>query len=163
NGDVSTRSRGAGRACDLFLCRVRIVMRSFIYCLLASLILAGCNSGSAVEALQIAGPSRDTTSSIVRPGAPLPAAGRRGSVAAASALAEPEHLDAPALEQVAMITPRPAPVRPQAPATRKIYNQRFEDAKPIDFGKVTPRHYPVHGVDVSRWQGDIDWVRLRQH
>ena len=37
----------------------------------------------------------------------------------------------------------------------------FRDAKPINFGRVKPKHYAVHGVDVSRWQGDIDWVKLR--
>ena len=43
----------------------------------------------------------------------------------------------------------------------RIYSHRFKDAKPINFGKTKPRDYPVHGVDVSRWQGEIDWVKLR--
>lgn len=56
--------------------------------------------------------------------------------------------------------------RPNAPAPRraergKIYAQQFRDAKPINFGRVKPKHYAVHGVDVSRWQGDIDWAKLR--
>jgi lysozyme len=43
----------------------------------------------------------------------------------------------------------------------KVYGQRFGDAKPINFGKVAPRHFAVHGVDVSRWQTNIDWATLR--
>ncbi|MGL4199660.1 MAG: glycoside hydrolase family 25 protein, partial [Allorhizobium sp.] len=38
---------------------------------------------------------------------------------------------------------------------------RFSDAKPMNFGKVKPKHHAVHGVDVSRWQGNIDWATLR--
>ena len=44
----------------------------------------------------------------------------------------------------------------------KIYSQRFRDAKPINFGHHSPRAYQVHGVDVSRWQGNIDWDKLRE-
>lgn len=43
----------------------------------------------------------------------------------------------------------------------QIYSHRFRDAKPINFGTTSPRKLAVHGVDVSRWQGDIDWDTLR--
>ena len=43
----------------------------------------------------------------------------------------------------------------------KVYGHRFGDVKPMNFGKVAPRHFAVHGVDVSRWQANIDWERLR--
>lgn len=43
----------------------------------------------------------------------------------------------------------------------RVYGHQFRDAKPINFGKVAPRSFAVHGVDVSRWQGEIDWPRLR--
>ena len=43
----------------------------------------------------------------------------------------------------------------------KIFAHRFRDAKLINFGRSSPRKLAVHGVDVSRWQGDIDWDRLR--
>jgi len=68
---------------------------------------------------------------------------------------------------VAMLAPPVSPLAaPEEPAARsatrhRVYNQRFSDAKPINFGKVKPKHHAVHGVDVSRWQGDIDWPRLR--
>src|SRR3546814_17791668 len=56
------------------------------------------------------------------------------------------------------------PESPRGPASRsRVYGQRFRDAKPINFGKVAPKHFSVHGVDVSRWQGDIDWATLRKH
>ncbi len=38
---------------------------------------------------------------------------------------------------------------------------RFVDLDPHDWTDRSPWNYPVHGVDVSRWQGDIDWNRLR--
>lgn len=69
-------------------------------------------------------------------------------------------MPAPTARPVAMMMPKdPSP----SPSTKgpRIYNQRFRDAKPINFGRVTPRHHPVHGVDVSRWQGEIDWATLR--
>ena len=42
-----------------------------------------------------------------------------------------------------------------------IYQANFRDAHPVDFGPDSPEELAVHGVDVSRWQGDIDWARLR--
>ena len=42
-----------------------------------------------------------------------------------------------------------------------IYSRQFRDAKPINFGSSSPRKLAVHGVDVSRWQGDIDWQKLQ--
>ncbi|WP_424832594.1 GH25 family lysozyme [Ruegeria sp.] len=33
----------------------------------------------------------------------------------------------------------------------------FGDADPHDWEGRHPDHYPVHGLDVSRWQGPIDW------
>jgi lysozyme len=60
--------------------------------------------------------------------------------------------------QIAMV----APAMPTIPdADGQIYGHRFRDAKPINFGRSSPRKLAVHGVDISRWQGDIDWVRLR--
>ncbi|NKW82392.1 glycosyl hydrolase [Ochrobactrum pecoris] len=53
----------------------------------------------------------------------------------------------------------PARLTPQERS--KIYSHRFRDAKPINFGRSSPRKLAVHGVDVSRWQGNIDWVKLR--
>ena len=34
---------------------------------------------------------------------------------------------------------------------------RFSDLDPYDWSGITPAHHPVHGIDVSRWQGKIDW------
>lgn len=38
---------------------------------------------------------------------------------------------------------------------------RFLDHDPHDWTDRSPWHYAVHGVDVSRWQGTIDWPRVR--
>lgn len=32
----------------------------------------------------------------------------------------------------------------------------------MDFGRHHPDKYPVHGIDVSKWQGDIDWNEVRR-
>ncbi|ERI15612.1 glycosyl hydrolase [Ochrobactrum sp. EGD-AQ16] len=53
------------------------------------------------------------------------------------------------------------PVRFAPQERSRVYSHRFRDAKPINFGRSSPRKLAVHGVDVSRWQGDIDWVKLR--
>ena len=38
---------------------------------------------------------------------------------------------------------------------------RFGDADPHDWAGIHPWQYPVHGIDVSKYQGDIDWHRVR--
>lgn len=131
---------------------------------LLCVLLAGCTS-SGVDALQIAKPSREITSSIARPASAVPSAEvetvSHVTEVGMTALAEPDGT-APALQQVAMLAPPRPAARPEAPAGRKVYRSRFKDAKPINFGPVTPDHHAVHGVDVSRWQGEIDWETLRQ-
>lgn len=39
----------------------------------------------------------------------------------------------------------------------------FADSDPQDFGSVSPGDYPIHGIDVSRYQGDVDWTKARAH
>ncbi|GEO84335.1 MULTISPECIES: glycoside hydrolase family 25 protein [Alphaproteobacteria] len=60
----------------------------------------------------------------------------------------------------ALVAPEP-PVSTAPQGRSRIYSRQFRDAKPINFGKSSPKKYAVHGVDVSRWQGDIDWPKLR--
>ena len=106
-------------------------------------------------------PSMEVTSSI-KPDAPVPAE---------VAVEEPEQLAAS--EGQLQDTPEPQPEmaalvpadRPSAAAKAivagTVKRHRFRDAKPINFGKSSPKQLAVHGVDVSRWQGDIDWQELR--
>lgn len=164
---------------------------------LASLCLAGCSSTSGVDALQV--PSNETTSSVVRPSAPV-AKGAKGvriaeteaTVETASmvgaarfkppaplldegaarpfGLAEEETVAFPAPDLPDSVEP---PVEPAALVSKPkrlsraamlggpITRYAFRDAKPINFGRSSPRHLAVHGVDVSRWQGDINWGKLR--
>lgn len=141
-------------------------LRHFLV-LATCLVVSGCSSSSAVDALQSVRPSSETTSSIVPAVVPKAAVGAVAADAGYAgtpvvALAEPDRISTPATVQVAMV----APQRPAAPAAadttrRKVYGQRFKDAKPVNFGKVTPQHHSIHGVDVSRWQGTIDWATLR--
>lgn len=37
----------------------------------------------------------------------------------------------------------------------------FADAEPHENIGRTPSYYPIHGVDVSRYQGNIDWPQVR--
>lgn len=81
----------------------------------------------------------------------------------------------PSASQAGMVLPAERPMeRPvqlamaAAPAASagaqlrsRVFRSSFSDAKPINFGKVQPRHFQVHGVDVSRWQANIDWPQLR--
>lgn len=153
--------------------------------LLACLAAAGCRSNSSPESVLAVGPSNETTSAVNRSTGPIPAASVGGTNVGYASPGEPvanaEALawagpgpDADAFGQVtpapsaATPTMRPTQVASISPALSsgrqiksQVYSQRFRDAKPINFGKVTPQHFPVHGVDVSRWQGDIDWAKLR--
>ena len=46
--------------------------------------------------------------------------------------------------------------------TASVKAPRFQDVDPQDFGSRTPHHHKVHGIDVSKWNGDVDWVKVRQ-
>ncbi|KXF75175.1 glycosyl hydrolase [Paramesorhizobium deserti] len=142
------------------------------------MVLVGCTStGAGVDEI-LAKPSLETTSSIVKPGNVVPP-GEIGT--AASSEAQPEEMTAlapsapipdamvpmarmpetrtPAAEPVALVVPSKPPARTFERG--QVYRHRFRDAKPINFGRVSPRSLAVHGVDVSRWQGEIDWAKLR--
>ena len=139
--------------------------------------MAGCASSSnPVAALSIK-PSAETTSSVSKASAPVPEVVVGESQVKADgaemlAWAGPvpgTHVFENVTQQTAIPAERPqgsVKADERAPEGRsrkraRIYSQQFRDAKPINFGKRAPKHYQVHGVDVSRWQGDIDWLKLR--
>lgn len=168
----------------------RIRRASGALLLLAALGIAGCSSTAGVDALDL-GTSNETTSSVARPSAPVaageavaPAPRRKVArlsdgptppapvtdVADASdtvATIAAFEAEAPAPQAIALITPprptkRPGAMSERAARDEMVRHYGFRDAKPINFGKAaSPRRLAVHGVDVSRWQGDIDWVKLR--
>ncbi|WP_159587385.1 glycoside hydrolase family 25 protein [Chelativorans xinjiangense] len=125
----------------------------------ACIAFIGCTSnGPSVDEL-LARPSQETTSSVTRPDNLVPPA-EIGS-------APPE--EGELQQMMAMVPSDPKPealtaalASPPKPFVRRqIYRQRFRDAKPINFGSASPSSLAVHGVDVSRWQGEIDWAKLR--
>ena len=135
--------------------------------LFGALILSACTSVSAIDVLNVRPPSKEVTSSV-RPMAEVRGADAGFAVAdptqeeenLASALTPPAAVTAPVVAATAVI----APVMGGAAAAIKnhqVIRHRFSDAKPINFGKVKPQDYAVHGVDVSRWQGEINWAKLR--
>ncbi len=134
---------------------------------LTCLALAGCTSGSGITDVLSPRPSQEVTSSIA-PTARLESpraesAGPTVSEKVASATTPAPVLSAKVVEPVAeaialAVVPTPTGA---AAAIMQIQPRRFRDAKPINFGKRAPKHLAVHGVDVSRWQGNIDWDKLR--
>jgi lysozyme len=145
--------------------------QSAVLTLVACLVLAGCTSSSrsSIDEL-LARPSMEVTSSITPP-APVPSAevvglaeeeAGPGTLAAVAPVPSPARAVA-AIEMVEPDAPELGSTPPGAKPKRAITveRHRFRDAKPINFGKAAPQKLAVHGVDVSRWQGDIDWVKLR--
>jgi lysozyme len=156
-----------------------------------SLGLSACTSGSSNDFAALVPPAALSTGSIAPapaaatpPVDPQPVAaitapasadphalawnGERTETHAFDAVPTSVGMAVPVERPVAAIVPAAAPsVASPAiayngrPQRLKVYGHRFRDAKPIKFGKVEPRHFAVHGVDVSRWQADIDWPKLR--
>lgn len=143
--------------------------------LLAVLCLSGCTSSSGIDGLA---PSAEITSSVPRPGAAVPGASlteETATVVASAPMAVPPEgigevadkvddageVAAAAPEPLALASPKKREAVEQAAAAVFVQPRKFRDAKPINFGKVSPRKMAVHGVDVSRWQGEIDWAKLR--
>jgi lysozyme len=61
--------------------------------------------------------------------------------------------------QAAGAVPASAVMAPRAQAIPP----RFSDAHPVVWPGRTPGHYPVHGIDLSRWQEEVDWPTARAH
>ena len=167
---MSALSGGASFAADLFSFCVQVQMRSpGVIALLTVLCLAGCTSTSGIDALQLQPPSHETTSSVVRPSVPVATDDAVSALVEenaprprlAVASPEPFGLAEPVVQPAALVPPPKPDLRPSPILGRSIAPYGFRDAKPINFGKRSPRHLAVHGVDVSRWQGDIDWQKLR--
>ncbi len=39
---------------------------------------------------------------------------------------------------------------------------KFNDRDPVDFGRRAPSSFPVHGIDAARFQGLMDWRRIKK-
>lgn len=39
---------------------------------------------------------------------------------------------------------------------------KFDDLDPVDFGRRAPVSFPVHGMDAARFQGAMNWGRIKQ-
>ncbi|GGL68393.1 glycoside hydrolase family 25 protein [Wenxinia marina] len=50
---------------------------------------------------------------------------------------------------------------PRMESDIRVIPPNFGESHPVDWPGRTPSQYAVHGIDVSRWQGDIDWRRAR--
>jgi lysozyme len=138
--------------------------------LVACLALAGCSAATGDADLVLRPP--ETTGSVAASGVPMSSAPMSTVSLSPKPVEQPPQEGVPP-EMVAYVpAPIAPPIRPSAfpvpsepegrPLLReRIYGRRFRDAKPINFGRASPRVFAVHGVDVSRWQGEIDWQTLR--
>ncbi len=52
--------------------------------------------------------------------------------------------------------------RVQALAAQVVTYPTFGDADPHEWDRRPPSSYPVHGIDVSRWQTSINWQEARR-
>lgn len=71
---------------------------------------------------------------------------------------------APALLCLALMACSAAPRggdTPAEPATVTVISANFDDADPTDWPGRSPDRYPVHGIDISRFQPAIDWAAAR--
>ena len=125
--------------------------------ILSSLTLSGCASNAGPESLAVGLPSQETTSSVVRPAAPVPAADvgeaapptvpQQEVLAWAGSIPQPQAvvtapgtagMPTPAERPTAFLTPA-APAIDPSPRTRaQIYSHRFRDANQSI--SAPPRH-----------------------
>ncbi len=47
-------------------------------------------------------------------------------------------------------------------STASVVKPRFQDNDPVDFGNKHPHQHDIHGIDVSKWNGDIDWQAAKK-
>lgn len=142
---------------------------------LATTSLSACKSTSTSEVLDVR-PSREIVSSI-DPIKQVPTAGADenpfpqplalepddGKASPLDAFATKSSGEAP-VQVASMTVQNPAPSKHDNGKHVKVYSQKFKDAKPVKFSRaVHPSNFSVHGVDVSRWQENINWVKLRAH
>ncbi|MEP0990883.1 MAG: GH25 family lysozyme [Tateyamaria sp.] len=55
-----------------------------------------------------------------------------------------------------------AQVVPTYPVQQFTTYPTFGDADPHEWDGRRPTSYPIHGIDISRWQGEIDWATAKQ-
>ena len=46
--------------------------------------------------------------------------------------------------------------------TTAIRKPKFQDLDPQDFGGNHPDRHQVHGIDVSKWNGNVDWQTAKR-
>ena len=105
-------------------------------------------------------PFRPTPRAAVAPAAPVAMPMPQDKAAMMSEMDRDDEQVAAVVQPAVMVAPAVRPLSRQE--NDRVFERRFRDAKPINFGRATnPRAMAVHGVDVSRWQGNIDWEKLR--
>ena len=39
---------------------------------------------------------------------------------------------------------------------------KFNDSNPVSFGRRSPSSFPVHGIDAARFQGQMNWRKVKR-
>lgn len=128
------------------------------------MVVSGCSGSSGFDALDLK-PSNEIVSSITpQPPAALGRDAADGEVGDATAFAgaTPDFAAGPVVQEEHAFAPPPDALN-KTPVRQAIYSARFSDAKPVKFKGASPKPFEVHGVDVSKYQGEIDWPKLRRH
>jgi len=58
--------------------------------------------------------------------------------------------------------PEPYQQPTNAPSYHNGVYPRFADEDPFDWQNIRPGRYPIHGIDISKYQGDIEWLSVRR-
>lgn len=56
----------------------------------------------------------------------------------------------------------PAPSKASGTTYHNGVYPRFSDEDPHEWTGVHPGRYPIHGIDISKYQGDVDWLTVRR-
>ncbi|HMQ57978.1 MAG TPA: GH25 family lysozyme [Rhizobiaceae bacterium] len=62
----------------------------------------------------------------------------------------------------AVVSPRAENAVVRGGARRTIYKAKFGESHPVKFAGGAPHGHEVHGIDISKYQGRIDWATARK-
>lgn len=83
-------------------------------------------------------------------------------LSACSTASSPTAVLSPVAAMAPVTTVEPGPQSASTVSYAPQSVTRFGDHDPFEFGARHPGLYPVHGIDVSKYQRDIDWQEVRR-
>jgi lysozyme len=126
---------------------------------LLMLALSACTTGR-VELADIAPAAAPAPAATAARPTPAVIAGNAAPSAMAASFA-PSATDTAEAPLELAYTPPPRPALPDSKLITAALP--FADSHPHPFTGIVPADYPIHGVDISKYQGNIDWAKLKAH